>query len=127
METMSFRASVVNFEEQDGVLVVGFADDPLATSQYVLLQRTLHPSKQDLQLGMQGLHLEINGPDKSGYDAIDSISLMRDEAVLSLAPKLRSKTGIEKIKIMFNVDDQRFKQLEEQLRMIVENSATLIV
>ena len=62
---MELHASRITCRVEDGVAMLGFADDDINTTQYLLLQRTLEPDQQDRRLGMDKVHVELNSQIKS--------------------------------------------------------------
>lgn len=56
--------------EENDVIMVGFADDEFDTQNYVLLQRTLNPSQEDVKSGFDKIHITYNEESQSLYDGI---------------------------------------------------------
>lgn len=126
MNDKTFKAGFITCQEADGVIMVGFADDQFATSEYVLLQRTLAPKEQDRKLGLDGVHIEVDGPDNSGYDGIELIRLNRTDAEIVIGPKLLPFIGFESVHVSFDADDATFLKLREHLSKLVEGRIQLV-
>jgi len=126
MNDKSFNAGFITCEEADGVIMVGFADDQFATSEYVLFQRTLAPDEQDKKLALDGVHVQVDSPDKSGYDGIESIRLGRTEAEIVVGQSLVSIIGFGKVHVSFDADDAMFSRLKEHLTKLVDGRCQLV-
>jgi hypothetical protein len=111
---MQFFATCVTNEETDGVALVGFADNKMNPSQYVLLQRTLTPTPQDMNCGFDKLYIEVNSQLHSGYGAVRTADFQRDMLVLRLDQKLASNISVDSvITIRFDLSIERFKEIAE--------------
>jgi hypothetical protein len=70
-QAMQFEleAKTVTAERAEFYWHVGFADYPIDTTEYLLLQRGVEDDKQDIRLGMATYHVEINDQGASCYGA----------------------------------------------------------
>ena len=100
--------------EENGVLVLGFADDKDQPSQYLLLQRTLAPSAQDRRLGQDGIHIEINDQSNSAYGGIRRVELKEDRIVLSLGESTARAIGSEE-NVEVVIDPAKNDDLRDEL------------
>lgn len=127
MKSKSFTANCVTFEEADGVVMIGFADDEFNTNEYVLLQRTLEPDEQDRKLGLDGVHLQVDSPNQSGYDCIRDIQVTRSTIRIEINPEAQSAFNCDEVQIMFDIDDERYSSMLAHLKNVVDDRATLTV
>ena len=117
---MVIDAKNVSGSAQNGVVMLTFANDAVAPSQYVLLQRALNPSQQDKDLGQDRVHIQINAELNSGYGDISEASL--DASGLSLrlsqetAARLRTDEHVE---IRFNLSTQQYRDIETKLATMI--------
>jgi hypothetical protein len=92
--------------EVDGeVFSLVFADSADHPGRYVMLQKTLAPDEQDIDLGIDGLHLEIDDQSRSGYRAISSIEVREARARIFLTGQGQESLGWESIVIAFAEKD----------------------
>ena len=52
-------ANKIHVGSDDGVLIIGFADDAAAPSSYVTMQLAETFDAQDVELGMDKIHIEL--------------------------------------------------------------------
>jgi hypothetical protein len=117
---MKFHASRITCQVEDGVAVLGFADDDTHTTQYLLLQRTLEPDQQDRKLGMDQVHLELNSQIKSAYGTVEEAQLRKHGVVFRLDPTTAAKVSDgETIDVTFDLSAGKMKELAEQLRLLI--------
>lgn len=117
---MRFTASCITWQNENGVAVLGFADDELSTTQYLLLQRTLEPDRQDLALGFDRVHIESNDQSQSAYGDIEEVQL-RAQGVTFRFDQTTAATvsNGETIEIAFEVTAPRLQDMAEQLRLLI--------
>jgi hypothetical protein len=70
----SLNATFVLGNEEDGVVVVGFADEEFQTVNHVLLQRSLHVDDDDRSHGLDRIHVQLNlgAGERSCYGKLNS-------------------------------------------------------
>lgn len=90
-----FDAKIFFSEDENGVLVVAFADDEQEPQKSVLIQKTLEPDEQDRELGLDKSHIEIAGQSRSTYGGISSINVSLDGVEIHLNEAAKEKLGIE--------------------------------
>jgi hypothetical protein len=66
-------ARLADFQEDDEVLVLTFADDASEAEHYVMLQYPLNPDEQDVHLRQDGLYIERDDRRNSCYLGIRAI------------------------------------------------------
>ncbi len=120
MAKLEFYAKSVVTQTDDGSAMLGFADDEFNTTQYVLLQRDLEPSQQDLNLGHDKPHIEINDQRHSGYGGVVEAQLQGNRLVLKLDAQAAADMSINDIiEIAFCVSTERLKDIAEQLCLLI--------
>ena len=70
-----FAAAIFHSQDDENVAMVGFADDRLNAKNFIILQRTLCPSEQDVALGHDAVHVTVCGQERSGYGGLTSVSV----------------------------------------------------
>ena len=71
------------YTQNDGeVAMVGFADHQYDTKAYVLLQRTLRPSSDDICRGWDDVHIMVDDETRSAYGGVKQITLHDEKQVL---------------------------------------------
>ncbi len=70
-----FVARVVHLQDDEQVAMVGLADDQFDTAKYIVLQRTLCPSEQDVSLGLDVVHVMVCDQQRSSYGGLISVSV----------------------------------------------------
>lgn len=118
---MRLTANYVTCETQDGVAMLGFADDEFNTTQYIMLQRQLTPpSPQDREAGLDRPHIEVNSPTQSGYGGVAKADLQQNRLVLELNPNAAADMSVDDtIEIAFHLPVERLKKVGDQLRLIL--------
>jgi len=97
----------MRLEHDASTFSLAFADDADTPRHYVLLQKTLAPDAQDIQLGLDGLHLEVDDSSRSAYRAIARIDLREDRARLFLTAQGKGALGFASVTIAFSGADLR--------------------
>jgi hypothetical protein len=98
---MDFHATHITLEDDGYCTVLSLADDALTPENYVILQSTNLPDKEDIQLNQDGVFLEIGGADISGYNLIESINVEIDSIVINLK---QDEFELKRINISFEND-----------------------
>ncbi len=79
---MKLGLPFVTFQVEDGVALLGFADDEFNTRQYLLLQRTLNATDQDRGLSQDKVHIQLN--ERSAYGDVEEAQLENGRLLLRL-------------------------------------------
>jgi hypothetical protein len=117
---MKFHASRITCQVEDGVAMVGFADDDINTTQYLMLQRTLGPDQQDRRLGMDKVHIEFNSQLRSAYGNVEEVQLRKQGVVFRFDPATAAKVSSgETIDVTMEMTAGKMKELAEQLRLLI--------
>jgi hypothetical protein len=109
----------VSLEEDSELWVVGFADAEFNTERYLLLQRGKSPQAQDVALGLDGYHVEVDDQTKSSYGGIKCFELFRDRAVVEFEDDASSVLGGKKVLVIaFMLRERQLDQLRDCLARI---------
>ena len=121
---VKFHANSVVTEHPDSeCFFVGFADDPVETNNYLLLQRAFDDEVQDIALGHDTYHVELSDQSHSGYGGLSTFLLQRHQLELSFASDILDQLdGIVGAQITFQLSDQQFELLHEQLKLVFTGS-----
>jgi hypothetical protein len=108
----------VSVSEIDDALVIGFADQEFETTQYLLLQRSLDPHDDD------GVYVERDGQQYSGYGTVDACTLARHQIDFTLDRALADALAIpQSFAIKFRCTDAAFEELRAGLPRIFAGTA----
>lgn len=118
-------ARVINLTEHDALRMVAFADDAFVPGAQVIFQLTKEPDDQDYDLGHDRLHIEIGGPQHSGYGLVRLIQF-RDEGIdIHFTPeKLGLPAGDAPLRIVTNLDNTLWKAACTMLRSMAAMGGT---
>ena len=82
--TLNANFLYAHIDEEIDVLMVGFADDEFDTQEYVLLQKTLNPSEDDVESGFDKVHITYNNELQSLYGGITKCYFTCNHIVITL-------------------------------------------
>ena len=117
---MKFKASAISALIEDGVAILGFADDQFNPTCYLMLSRTLEPSRQDLTQGLDKPHLEVNSQKNSYYGGLREARLSRSRLMVMLEEEAATKMSIDKeIEVDFTLKDEKLREVSQQLRLVL--------
>src|SRR5947208_10049134 len=107
-EDLKFFASNVVLQEDDGIVIIGFADNA-ASQRYLTLQRSLMHTAQDVRLGHDRIHFERDDQLHSGYGGIIRGTLSRSGLLLELTEETARDLGVRRIvEISFQIHDDLY-------------------
>lgn len=112
------NAACVSIEEDADLWLVGFADAEFNSTRHLLLQRDKSPQAQDVELGLDGYHVELDDPGKSGYGGIKRFELFSDHAIVEFEDDALSVFGDDLIVVEFALRQQQLAQLRVCLAKI---------
>lgn len=108
----ALQLDFVAVTETDGVLIVGFADDPFETTAYFLLQRAEPPTDDEV-------YVERDGQEYSGYGRVRRWTLTRCQLELELDESLACRLELPNaFAVRFQCDDAAFEQLGAALSRV---------
>lgn len=115
----TFSAACVSIDEDRDSWLVGFADAEFNARRYLLLQRAKSPQAQDIALGLDGYHVEVDDQSRSCYGGIRSFELFPDHVIVEMDDDAISVLGDEDgIVIEFSLRQQQLDQLRDGLARI---------
>ena len=101
--------------------MIGFADRPFETRDYLMLQRAHEVDEQDERLGMAAVHVERNDQGCSCYGGIACFNLLRDRVRVTFDERgARSMDGHKEMEITFDLDEAAFVKLRSGLQECFE-------
>ena len=116
----------VRHEQVDGTILLGFADDEFNTKDYLMLQRTLQPSKKDRSLGQDKIHVELSG--RATYGEIVQVQLGRGYMLLRLDNDTAAHLGESDNAIIIEFDEKYdYKSLCDVLVLLVGEDRILTI
>ena len=91
----AFLAKAASFGDGGYATLLAFADDTLDPVDYVILDLANEPDEQEMQLGLDGVHIDFGAADVEGYDLVHDIRETDTGIVVSLIPDVAQKAGID--------------------------------
>ncbi|HEX4965402.1 MAG TPA: Imm10 family immunity protein [Thermoanaerobaculia bacterium] len=122
------EAGFVYWGEDEGVIMVGFADQQYRTEQYVLLQRSTDFSDEDRAFGEDNVHITIDDQSRSQYGGIRSIEIAPGLARIRLEKDSARFLNTDKeIVIRFSVSEPDLAALVSCLRALLSGTQVKIL
>jgi hypothetical protein len=120
--TTELNAGYVYTQNDGEVAIVGFADQQHETKAYVLLQRTLHPSSDDIRRGWDDVHITVDDQARSAYGGVKRITLLEKRVLIEVGPITAKHLGTAET-ISVNMADAKTDAgaLAKMLRLVCEN------
>lgn len=81
--------------QNDGVFVLALAERPDGAGRHVILQKTIEPDEQDVELAWDTVYIEVEGEERSGYGGIRKVTLSDGEIRIDLNERGREFLGID--------------------------------
>jgi hypothetical protein len=113
------------YTQNDGeVAMVGFADQQYDTQEYVLLQRMLRPSGDDVRRGRHDVHINVNDETRSAYGGVKRIALLNKQVLIEVSPTTANYLGTGET-ISVNLENAKVDvgELAEMLKLVCGNHA----
>lgn len=101
---------------------MGFADDPVDTTEYLLLQRGVEDDEQDIRLWMATYYVEIDGQGASCYGGISTCDLRPSQLIITFTPKGAARPGCDQAGITFDLSPDEPRNLKDILRRVFAGS-----
>ncbi len=95
--TTTIFAKAVSFTDDDYSTLLGFADDPNAPSNYVMLNMTNEPDEQDFDLDLGGIHIDAGGLGIDGYDLVQDVNETDTGVAITLTANAAEKAGVDPV------------------------------
>ena len=116
------EAKTVTAERAEFFWLVGFADDPVDTTEYLLLGRGFEDDEQSIRLGMATYHVEISGQGASCYGGLSTLDLQPGQLILIFAPEGAARLGCDQARITFDLSPDELHNLKDILRRVFAES-----
>ncbi|MFC3800069.1 Imm10 family immunity protein [Cohnella sp. GCM10012308] len=84
MTTLNAHFLYAQRDEEINVLMIGFADDEFDTHEYILLQKSLNPSQEDIEAGFGKVHITYNDESQSLYGGISKLHFTPNRTEITL-------------------------------------------
>lgn len=119
--TCKFTASHI-FEQGDGYMVIlGFADDEFEPSQFVIIKKAHEYDEQDIKLGMDKLHIQVEDQSRAHYGGITAFDVTNNNLLVQLDDLAKSSLKLDAdIEIMFDQNHPNLKDTLSKLEEIAE-------
>ncbi|MBD0779943.1 hypothetical protein HPE56_19265 [Maribacter sp. ANRC-HE7] len=127
---MEFKADKIfaDYDENE-LLIIAFSGKTGNEDIYLIIQDAFdRKDEQEIELGMNTFHIEINDQSRSGYGGISEIELWKNMLSIKL-----DKTGKENLKVEneiinigLNINEKEFVNLTEKLKVIFEPEKKII-
>ena len=122
------NAEYIYSSDDDGVLLVGFADRQLEPTHYVLLQRQKRASANDVALGQDRVHITVDDQGRSMYGGIRAVDLQSKTLKIELEREAARQLGTEQeILVRFATTDAERAKLAPRLRDLFSDAADTTV
>ena len=123
-QVMQFEleAKTVIAERAESFWQVGFADDPVDTTEYLLLRRDVEDDEQNIRLGMATYYVEVGGQGASCYGGISTFDLQPGQLTITFAPEGAARVGCDKARITFDLSPDEQHNLKDVLRRVFAGS-----
>jgi len=92
--TTRFLAKAASFTDDGECTILAFADDPNQPVNYVTLQISNEPKKEELAYGWRGVHIEAGALHIDGYDLVQSICETHNGIMVKIIAAAAEQAGI---------------------------------
>ena len=118
---LEFAAQCVAVEDEPDAWCVGFADREFNSRRYLRLWRGRAPNAEDVELGLDGYHVEVNDEANSAHGGIASFELHRDRVVVEFEEDMAGAFGgFEALSVTFALRERQFAELRDRLARVFE-------
>jgi hypothetical protein len=123
----AFTANFISVDEDDDCFVVELADEPYNASRRLVLQRTRAPSALDVELGLDGYHVEVDDQTQSCHGGIESFELFPDRVEVTFEEDAVETLGGEQaLLVRFTIREKQLAQLRGCLGRIFAGDACFV-
>jgi hypothetical protein len=121
MVTRPLKAACVSIEEDADRWLVGFADAEFNARRYLRLQRLKAPESDDISLGLDGYHVEVDDPSRSCHGGISAFELLPDRVIVEFDPDAAAVLGgAGEMVVEFTLRRKQLDQLREGLARVFD-------
>ncbi|MEO7402761.1 MAG: Imm10 family immunity protein [Burkholderiales bacterium] len=123
MNSRSIERAFVSVEEDASGWLVSFSDQEFNARAYLTVQREKSPTQQDIALGIDGYHVDIDDQTHTGFGGILRFELHADRAFIEFESDDPAVTAPgATIEITFSLRERQLNQLSGCLTKIFESS-----
>ena len=116
-----FRAEHIFAEDNENEIIVGFANDELEPSKYLILERAHQFDEQDEELKMDRVFIQVEDQSRSNYGGITAIAQRDNLLIFELDEKAKRNLQINgRIKITLDEEDSKLRALLALLAVIAD-------
>ncbi|WP_198781890.1 Imm10 family immunity protein [Shewanella putrefaciens] len=110
------------FTQDDGYMVmIGFADDELEPTKFVILQKAHEYDDQDKKMGMDKIHIQVADESRSKYGGINAVTIVEGVIRVSLSEDTKFALSIDgDIEAAVSREHPAFEEVKSQLKKICE-------
>lgn len=110
------------FAQDDGYMVmIGFANDELEPTKFVILQKAHEYDDQDKKMGMDKIHIQVEDESRSKYGGIEAVDISEGMIRVLLSDDTKSALSIDgDIEASVSADHPAFDEVKSQLKKICE-------
>jgi len=109
---VSFEGKHVSLNSDEHSLMAAIADNKRQPTAYILFQRSVAPSQQDVELGHDQVHLEIGEQNRARYGGIERCVLSNKELRVKLKDDAAHDLGVKgDIRIGLDLTDSELRDL----------------
>jgi len=84
------------FNEDDGyTIIIGFTDDELEPSQFIIIQKAHEYDEQDIKLGMDKIHIQVEDQSRAKYGGISAFNLADNCLFIELDDEAKSSLKVD--------------------------------
>lgn len=116
-----FRAEHIFAEDNENEIIVGFANDELEPSKYLILERAHQFDEQDEELKMDRVFIQVEDQSRSNYGGITAIAQRDNLLIFELDEKAKRNLQINgRIKITLDEEDSKLRAVLALLAVIAD-------
>ena len=118
-------AERVSCTEEDGVVMAAFGGPTQGQGEppYVLLQRTLNPTEQDLEHGMDAPYIEVSSQGRSVYGHVSLVHLAPTALRIDLDLQGARRVRATSVQVNLRTAPEHYAQLARSIRRIFQGLA----
>jgi hypothetical protein len=122
--TLKFHAKALHTERTGDHIMVGFADDPVHTTEFVMMTRGLAEIPDIPQEISSGLYFEYADETMSGYGCIKAITLAADRITIKIDRAVCSQIPHAEFVVTFDPMDPRSADLPDLVEALAGSDAS---
>lgn len=122
---MQLAATVMTWEDSDGVAMLGFADQLYDTGEYFLIQFSEEVTDEEVETGLDKNYLEING--KATYGVMERVDIYNDRIEVTFDSKtaLRISSG-EMLRIDYRLVPMERDEIQRRFVAVSSEVGTVV-